>query len=186
MERPSLLLWDWDNTLVDGWVGITAAMNAAFAAFALPRWTVDDTRRRARVSVKEAFPALFGSEWRRAREIFYSTFSEDHLDHVTPMPGAADALAAGAAWPQGVVSNKRGDFPSRRGGASRLGSTVCRRRRGRGRPRRQAGPGLDLACLGADERAGGARRMVFGRHGERHGRRASGGGHRSAGRRRVA
>ncbi len=105
-----MLLWDWDNTLVDGWVGITAAMNAAFAAFAMPPWTVDETRRRARVSVKEAFPALFGGEWRRAREIFYGTFSEDHLDHVTPMPGAADALEAGKAWPQGVVSNKRGSF----------------------------------------------------------------------------
>lgn len=105
-----MLLWDWDNTLVDGWVGITAAMNAAFAAFAMPPWTVDETRRRARVSVKEAFPALFGGEWRRARAIFYGTFSEDHLDHVTPMPGAADALEAGKAWPQGVVSNKRGSF----------------------------------------------------------------------------
>ena len=110
MDRPSLLLWDWDNTLVDGWVGITAAMNAAFAAFALPRWTVDETRRRARVSVKEAFPALFGSEWRRAREIFYAAFAEDHLDHVRPMPDAADALSAGTPWPQGIVSNKRGTF----------------------------------------------------------------------------
>ncbi len=110
MQRPELLLWDWDNTLVDGWVGITAAMNAAFAAFAMPPWSVDETRRRARVSVKEAFPALFGGEWRRAREIFYAAFSEDHLDQVTPMPGAADALEAGTAWPQGVVSNKRGSF----------------------------------------------------------------------------
>ncbi len=110
MDRPSLLLWDWDNTLVDGWVGITAAMNAAMSAFALPRWTVQETRERARVSVRDAFPPLFGSEWPRAREIFYTAFAEDHLDHVTPMPGAADALDAGAAWPQGVVSNKGGRF----------------------------------------------------------------------------
>ena len=33
-----------------------------------------------------------------------------HLHHVAPMPGAAEALAAGAAWPQGVVSNKAGRF----------------------------------------------------------------------------
>ncbi len=31
--RPSVLLYDWDNTLVDGWAGITAALNAAFTAF---------------------------------------------------------------------------------------------------------------------------------------------------------
>ncbi|MDB5401792.1 MAG: family hydrolase, partial [Rhodopila sp.] len=27
-HRPSVLLYDWDNTLVDGWAGITAALNA--------------------------------------------------------------------------------------------------------------------------------------------------------------
>src|ERR1041385_4345016 len=31
--RPRVLLYDWDNTLVDGWAGITAALNAAFTAF---------------------------------------------------------------------------------------------------------------------------------------------------------
>jgi len=35
-ERPSVLLFDWDNTLVDGWVGITAALNATFTAFDKP------------------------------------------------------------------------------------------------------------------------------------------------------
>jgi phosphoglycolate phosphatase len=32
---PTALLYDWDNTLVDGWVGITAALNAVFHAFAM-------------------------------------------------------------------------------------------------------------------------------------------------------
>ena len=27
---PAVLLYDWDNTLVDGWAGITAALNAVF------------------------------------------------------------------------------------------------------------------------------------------------------------
>ncbi len=110
MERPTLLLWDWDNTLVDGWASITAAMNAAFTAFALPHWTVEETRRRARVSVKDAFPPMFGADWRRAREVFYAAFDENHLDHVTPMPGAREAIEAGGALPQGIVSNKRGSF----------------------------------------------------------------------------
>jgi phosphoglycolate phosphatase len=32
------------------------------------------------------------------------------LANVTPMPGAAEALLAGATWPRGVVSNKAGDY----------------------------------------------------------------------------
>jgi phosphoglycolate phosphatase len=110
MTRPSVLLYDWDNTLVDAWAGVTVALNAVFAAFAMPPWTVADTRERVRVSLRESFPAMFGAEWERARDIFYATLQAEHLAHVTPMPGAAEALAAGASWPQGVVSNKTGRY----------------------------------------------------------------------------
>lgn len=109
-HRPSLLLYDWDNTLVDGWAGITAALNTAFDAFTLPHWSIQDTRERARVSVRESFPKLFGEDWERARDIFLSSLSEQHLDHVRPMDGAAELLIAGAPWTQGVVSNKTGRF----------------------------------------------------------------------------
>ena len=108
--RPSILLYDWDNTLVDGWAGIAAALNAAFAAFAMPLWTVADTRARVRVSLRDSFPTMFGDEWERARDIFYAALEHQHLRHVAPMPGAADALTAGAPWPQGVVSNKAGRY----------------------------------------------------------------------------
>jgi phosphoglycolate phosphatase len=107
---PSVLLYDWDNTLVDGWAGITGALNAVFAAFDRPLWTVEDSRNRVRVSLRDSFPAMFGDRWEIARDLFYRSLSEQHLDHVRPMPGAAEALAAGARWPQGVVSNKAGAF----------------------------------------------------------------------------
>lgn len=107
---PTVLLYDWDNTLVDGWAGITAALNAVFAAFDKPLWTVEDTRNRVRVSLRESFPVMFGNAWEQARDLFYGTLRDQHLDHVQPMPGAAEALRAGARWPQGVVSNKAGDF----------------------------------------------------------------------------
>ena len=109
-QRPDVLLFDWDNTLVDGWVGITAALNAAFGAFGKPIWTTEDTRNRVRVSLKESFPVMFGDAWENARDIFYGAFRGNHLDHVTPMPGAAEAFLAGAPWPRGVVSNKAGKY----------------------------------------------------------------------------
>ena len=59
-ERPTALLYDWDNTLVDGWAAVTAALNAVFAAFAMPAWTAEDTRSRARLSLRESFPTMFG------------------------------------------------------------------------------------------------------------------------------
>jgi phosphoglycolate phosphatase len=109
--RPSVLLWDWDNTLVDGWAGIAAALNSTFRAFGHPLWTVEDTRKRVRVALRESFPVMFGEDrWEQARDLFQAELTRQHLDHVGPMTGVPDVLEAGAAWPQGVVSNKAGDF----------------------------------------------------------------------------
>jgi phosphoglycolate phosphatase len=108
--EPKVLLYDWDNTLVDAWVGITAALNLVFTRFDLPPWSVEDARARVRLSFRESFPLLFGADWEQARDIFLAELRARHLRHVTPMPGAAEALAAGGAWPQGVVSNKGGTF----------------------------------------------------------------------------
>jgi phosphoglycolate phosphatase len=108
--RPSVLLYDWDNTLVDGWAGIAAALNVTFTAFGHPLWTVEDTRNRVRVSLRESFPVMFGNQWQRARDIFQQALAREHLQHIGPMPGVPDVLAAGAPWPQGVVSNKAGEF----------------------------------------------------------------------------
>jgi phosphoglycolate phosphatase len=107
---PTVLLYDWDNTLVDGWAGITAALNAAFTEFGHALWTIEDTRNRVRVSLRESFPVMFGDRWEHARDVFYATLTEKHLAHVAPMPGVPDVLEAGASWPQGVVSNKAGAF----------------------------------------------------------------------------
>jgi phosphoglycolate phosphatase len=108
--RPSVLLYDWDNTLIDGWAGITAALNAVFAEFGMAAWTREDTRGRVRVSLRESFPVMFGDRWEHARDVFYGALTGQHLDHVAPMPGAEALLEAGANWPQGVVSNKAGAF----------------------------------------------------------------------------
>jgi phosphoglycolate phosphatase len=110
MSRPDIVLYDWDNTLVDAWGGVTAALNATFDAFGLPRWTVADTITRVRSSLRDSFPVLFGRSWTRARDIFYATLETQHLRYLAPMPGVERVLAAGAAATQAVVSNKTGRF----------------------------------------------------------------------------
>ena len=109
MTRPAAILWDWDNTLVDGWAAIEAGLNAAFRAFAMPEWNRAQVLGNVRKSLRESFPPLFGPDWERARDIFYAEVKARHLAVVAPMPGAAAALAAaGHVAPRGVVSYKQG------------------------------------------------------------------------------
>lgn len=120
MSTPVAVLWDWDNTLVDGWAAIEAGLNATFRAFAMPEWDRAMVLARVRGSLRDTFPGMFGAEWERARDIFYAEILRTHLAVLTPMPGAVAALAAAArVAPQGVVSNKQG--PLLRAEAAHLG-----------------------------------------------------------------
>jgi phosphoglycolate phosphatase len=107
LSRPRAVLFDWDNTLVDNWGAIRAALNASLRAFDLPEWSLAETHARVRRSLRESFPEIFGAEWERARAIFYKSFEDGHLDALATLPCAADLLDAIDA-PKAVVSNKQG------------------------------------------------------------------------------
>lgn len=112
MLKPNAILFDWDSTLVDNWPGVTLAMNAALTEFGLPAWTGDEMRTRAKRSMRESFPEIFGADWGKARDIFYATFEERHIEHLRPLPGAEELLLElrERSFVLGVVSNKNGDF----------------------------------------------------------------------------
>jgi phosphoglycolate phosphatase len=119
VTAPRAILFDWDNTLVDGWAAIEAGLNAAFAAFGKPAWTRAQVLANVRLSLRESFPRHFGADWERARDIFQRVVTETHLEVVRPLPGTAELLAAAAPRPLGVVSNKQG--PLLRREAAHLG-----------------------------------------------------------------
>jgi phosphoglycolate phosphatase len=111
-RRPTVLLFDWDNTLVDSWRVIHAAMNTTLEAMGHPRWSRSDAENRVRTSLRDSFPGLFGERWGEAEKIFYDAFERLHLLELQPLPGAEDLLiwASGAGFYMGVVSNKRGPY----------------------------------------------------------------------------
>jgi phosphoglycolate phosphatase len=120
MTRPACVLWDWDNTLVDGWAAIQHGLNVTFRAFDMPEWDRETVLARVRGSLRDTFPGMFGADWERARDIFYAAVREQHLAVLNPLPGAAEAIAAASRLgPQGVISNKQG--PLLRAEAAHLG-----------------------------------------------------------------
>ena len=110
--RPQAILFDWDNTLVDNWAAIRAALNQTLIVMGERPWSLDETRGRVRKSLRDSFPQMFGERWEEARDIFYRKFIAEHLDTLRDLPGAEDMLSTfhGEAIYLGVVSNKRGDL----------------------------------------------------------------------------
>jgi phosphoglycolate phosphatase len=109
---PHAVLFDWDNTLVDNWLTIQAALNAAQADAGTPLFSLEETKINGRHSARETFPRLFGDRWERALDIFYAQFSTQHLVGLRIMPGVGallDVLGA-ARVPLAIISNKKGDL----------------------------------------------------------------------------
>lgn len=112
LPAPKAILFDWDNTLVDNWATIAAALNATLVAMGQEPWTLAETKLRVRESMRDSFPRMFGDRWPDARKIFYDHFVANHLQALRPMAHADAALRALADTGVylGVVSNKRGDL----------------------------------------------------------------------------
>ena len=108
--KPGAVIFDWDNTLVDSWVVIHDALNATLNDYGMESWSLDETKSRVAHSMRDSFPALFGDEWKRAGEVFYSHFEKSHLERLTPLPDAENTLneLAEMGIYLGIVSNKTG------------------------------------------------------------------------------
>jgi len=110
MNRPKAIIFDWDNTLVDTWPTIHEATNHCRHAMGHDPWTLEETKARTRLSLREAFPILFGDRWEEARQIYMDHFNAIHLERMCALPGCLDMLEAlaGEGIYLGVVSNKTG------------------------------------------------------------------------------
>jgi len=110
--RPSVILFDWDNTLVDSWTTIHQALNVAMAAMRKPPWSLQQTKQRVRLSLRESFPRHFGKRWAEAQQIYLDAFRAIHLDRLSPLPGRGELLERFVRRRVflGVVSNKTGSL----------------------------------------------------------------------------
>ncbi|HEY4134255.1 MAG TPA: HAD family hydrolase [Alphaproteobacteria bacterium] len=110
--KPRAVLFDWDNTLVDSWPAIHASVNRTLAAMGHPTWSLEEAKRRIARSLRDSFPQLFGERWNEAREIYYRSFAEVHLDTLRPKEGALELIETlhERGCYLAVVSNKTGKY----------------------------------------------------------------------------
>lgn len=109
----SIILFDWDNTLVDSWPKLAAALNKTFEQFNKPVMDLAAIKQWAHHSLRDSFPATFGEEHNLAKDYFYKVFREElaHFE-IAPLDGALEMLdyLGQQGCKLSVLSNKRGDI----------------------------------------------------------------------------
>lgn len=92
LPEPKAVIFDWDNTLVNTWPIIHAALEKTFAAMGKEPWTLEQTQQRVRKSMRDAFPEVFGAGWEQAGEMYQKHYRASHLEKLEALPDAEDVL----------------------------------------------------------------------------------------------
>lgn len=110
IARPQAILFDWDNTLVDTWPVIHAALEHTFIHMGMEPWDIATTKANVKHSMRDAFPGLFKERWEEAAEVYQNHYQTHHLLNLKPLPAAEELLShlKQSGIFLGVVSNKRG------------------------------------------------------------------------------
>ena len=111
LPTPLAILFDWDNTLVNTWPLIHAALNMTMRHMGHEEWTYEKVTTVVKQSMRDSFPALFGDRWKEAADFYQASYRSMHLNQLQPLPDVLEMLAA---IPRnqvfvGVVSNKQGN-----------------------------------------------------------------------------
>ncbi len=114
-KKPDVILFDWDNTLADTWHIIHKSLEKTFILMGEQPLTFDQVMKGERGihgSLRNSFPVIFGDRWQEAREHYYNSFLEVHLDEIKIMPGVEKTLETllDKNIELCVVSNKTGDY----------------------------------------------------------------------------
>ncbi len=110
LKLPKAILFDWDNTLVNNWDPIFLAYKETLKQLGLKQQSRKETLKNAKYSLRETFPKIFKKDWKKAKKIFYLTFTKIHLKKIKPMIGSEKILKKIKKFniPIGVISNKDG------------------------------------------------------------------------------
>jgi phosphoglycolate phosphatase len=112
IARPRALIFDWDNTLVDSWPTIHEALNTTLETMGHAPWSLEESKERVRLSLRDSFPRLFGDRWEEARQVYLDAFRAVHLERLTALPGVMTLLERlkEDGFYLAVVSNKTGSI----------------------------------------------------------------------------
>lgn len=107
-----LILWDWDNTLVDTFGAIFAAQNIMRQTFGLAPWTKEEAAAATNKSGQNLIKDIFGEEKApQAREVYLSSYAKS-ASQISLKPNAVSVLEKAKAneYINVLASNKAGSI----------------------------------------------------------------------------
>ena len=117
LTPPKAVIFDWDDTIVNTWRIIHAAINTTLQHMEQTPWTDDEARQRIGPPARVLFTALFGEDrWQEADAVFIHAYADSIGGNIRVHEGAEDMLHHGVELRRHFVElplpvrQERGEF----------------------------------------------------------------------------
>ncbi|MDE1152421.1 MAG: HAD family hydrolase [Micavibrio sp.] len=113
MPNPKAVIFDWDDTLVDTWGVVTAAINTTLRHMGHAEWSEEQLRLNIGPPARVLFTRLFGEDrWQEADKVYVAAYEAGIRQHLKIHAGAEETLKqlADSGVFMAVVSSKRGNI----------------------------------------------------------------------------
>ncbi|MCQ2914307.1 MAG: HAD family hydrolase [Alphaproteobacteria bacterium] len=108
LPKPDLVLFDWDNTILDTAPIILSSLNNVLRKYNKPLKKEEDFNSLSGGSLRKEFPIVFGDKWEEAKDFYLKSYKENHLKFFKVLDGGKEVLEiiSKNICPIGIVSNK--------------------------------------------------------------------------------
>lgn len=110
-QRPKIILFDWDDTLIDSGALLESILNETVQELGIENWDRNIADKYKHYSSRESFPIVFGDNWRDVRSLYYKKIQAREISTmVNPFPESLSLLQHFLEQniAMSVVSNKQG------------------------------------------------------------------------------
>lgn len=111
LPRPQAVIFDWDDTIVNTWRIIHAAINVTLEHMDHAPWSEDEARQHIGPPARVLFSGLFGEDkWQEADAVFIKAYADSIDGNIRVHDSAEDILKffQQAQVPMVCLSSKRG------------------------------------------------------------------------------
>ena len=92
ISTPEIVIFDWDNTLVDAWEPIHYAIQATLRAFNKPTWPLSETKIRIHRSIRDTIPQYFPEYSEEEVTTVYRNAYKEVQNSIKPLEHAIKTL----------------------------------------------------------------------------------------------
>ena len=111
ISKPDMVLFDWDDTLIDNWQRLLMSINQARLSMGDLPWSEQEAHEHIGPPAKQLFQSLYGDLWEEADRYFLDAYqAEEALQTLSKMPDAQNWLdfLYEQNIPMAIISCKRG------------------------------------------------------------------------------